>query len=135
MRRRVLGFGVLALAVALGGCAPPERQASDGLRLRFEDQEVPGAFSMEGTAVRDRLDGAAGLWASVPGLKRPERALVENPATGRTVVVALYSGGRGGAVRLSGQAAERLGVEDRPVTVRITALRQAPQIDTTTGRF
>ena len=141
-RRRVLGVGVLTLALALGGCArlasrTDGAEAADegAVRIRFEDREAPGAFSMQGMAVRDRTDGAAGLWAAAGGLKRPERALVENLGNGRTVVVALYSGGRGGAVTLSAQAAERLAVGDRPARVRVTALRQTPQLDATSGRF
>ncbi len=135
-RRRPLGPGVLALGLALlAGCAQTAPQAGGGLRLAFEDRPAPGAFSFEGTAVPGRRDGAAGLWATVPGLKRPERAEVENLANGRSVVVALFSGGRTGTVGLSWQAADSLGIGDRQVRVRVTALRQAPRLDTTTGGF
>ncbi len=137
-RRRPLGPGILALAL-LAGCAQTVPEAGGkgggGYRIAFEDRQAPGAYSVEGMAVSGRRDGAAGLWATVSGLKRPERAEVENLGNGRTVVVALFSGGRAGTVGLSWQAADSLGIGDRPVRVRVTALRQAPRLDTTSGGF
>ena len=86
--------------------------------------------------MRDGPEGSAGLWAAVRGLPRPERALVENPANGAEVVVALFAAPGGGPdIRLSNEAAEALGIAGGPTVVRITALRREPQIDTTEGRF
>lgn len=129
-----LGFAALALATALAGCAQEDAPPSDGLRISLEDRAAPGVLSREAMAVRDGLDGAAGMWAAVPGLKRPERAEVTNLANGESVVVALFSG-RGATVRLSGQAAALLEIGDKPVRIHVTALRQAPRIDTTGGGF
>lgn len=126
--RRGRGVGGLILALALAGCGfggepgPPER-------LGFEDRLAPEAFEREAPAVRDAPDGAAGLWAAVPDLPRPERALVLNIANGDEVEVALFAGRRGTPVRLSVEAAEALGIGDDPVNVRITALRRQPKID------
>lgn len=129
------GFRLLALAVLLTACAeagapPPE----PGLRISFEDREEAAAFFRQGEAVRDAKDGAAGLWAAVPALRRPERAEVVNPRNGRSTVVALFvAPRRAGAVVLSNEAADALGITGT-ATVRITALRREAQIDTTGGR-
>ena len=122
-----------AIAAALAGCAAPEASApagEGGIRLSYEDVLAPAAFRREGPAVADRPEGSAGLWAVTPGLPRPERALVENLATGETVVVALFAGrgGPGGAIRLSAAAAEAIGIGAAPARVRVTALRREPQI-------
>jgi hypothetical protein len=137
MHDRRSGARVLAVLAVLAACgredSPPT--AEGALRLTFEDRAEPAVFSREGTAIRDDPKGAAGLWAAVRGLPRPERALVENPANGRKVNVALFSASPSGPdIRLSNEAADALGITD-PATVRITALRSELQIDTTKGRF
>jgi hypothetical protein len=139
MRRRrgsgtslALAFGV---AAALAACGRPGGEARSGISFTFEDRAAPGAFLLEGGAVRDRPDGAEGLWAAVRGLPRPERALVLNTATGAEVVVALFAASSGPPIRLSNAAADAIGLADAPQAVRITALRRAPRLDTTKGRF
>ena len=122
--RRGLQIATLAL-LAVAGCgrlagdAPPR----GGLSLRFEDRPEPGAFTREGTATADAADGAEGLWAAVPGLPRPERALVVNLDSGDEVVVALFRARSGAGIRVSSEAAEALGIGATPARVRITALR------------
>ena len=84
--------------------------------------------------MRDGPDGAAGLWAAVRGLPRPERAEVVNTRNRRKVVVALFAAPGGGPdIRLSNAAADALGITEA-TPVRITALRSEAQIDTTKGR-
>lgn len=125
--------GWMALAALLWACAPGE-EVRDGdpagagsVRLSFEDALVPAAFSREGLAVADAPGGAAGFWAVVPGLPRPERAQVVNLSTGAEATVALYTGGAG-SIRLSGAAAEALGIATTPTRVRVTAVRREPRI-------
>jgi hypothetical protein len=133
-RHRRIGLTLVALLAACGH--PGGEGRRDGLRLSFEDREEPAVFAREGPAVRDGPDGAAGLWAAVRGLPRPERAQVRNPATGATVVVALFAAGPSAPeIRLSNAAAEALGIGETPVPVSITALRSEPIVDTTSGRF
>lgn len=129
--------GALVAVATLAACggaddAPPDPDRP--LQLRFEDAPAPGAFSLEAPAVRDREGGAGGLWAVVPGLSRPERAQIVNLATGDEAVVSLFAG-RGTPVRVSNEAADTLGIGSDPVTVRVTALRSRPALDTTRGRF
>ena len=126
----------LAVAATLAACGRPGGgEARSGISFTFEDRAAPGAFLLEGGAVRDRPDGADGLWAAVRGLPRPERALVLNTATGAEVVVALFAASSGPPIRLSNAAADAIGLADAPQAVRITALRRAPRLDTTKGRF
>ena len=130
-RRGAIVLTALLAACGDRGAAPdPDKP----MHLRFEDAADPAAFSLEAPAVRGGAEGAAGLWAAVPGLNRPERARLVNPATGAAVVVALFAR-RDGPIRLSAEAADALGIGDRPATVRVTALRSRPELDTTTGRF
>jgi hypothetical protein len=127
--------GALLLLALLAACGSAEAPGEGEIRFRFEDRAEPAAFSRAGPAVRDRPEGAAGLWAAVRGLPRPERALVENRRNGESVVVALFAAPRSGPeIRLSNAAADALGITGAG-EVRITALRSAPRLDTTWGRF
>jgi hypothetical protein len=127
--------GTLLLLALLAACGSADAPGEGEIRFRFEDRAEPQAFSRAGPAVRDRPEGAAGLWAAVRGLPRPERALIENPANGESVVVALFAApGSAPDIRLSNAAADALGITDT-APVRITALRSEPRLDTTAGRF
>jgi len=121
----------LGLAVLLAGCAGREAapETPAGFEIVFTEVEAPDAYAHEGTALSDP-DGAPGLWAVVPGLPRPERGAVRNVGTGARVVVALYAAPRGSAtIRLSGPAAEALGIsDDMRVPVAVVALRREPRI-------
>lgn len=136
-RARIARLVALTGLLLLSACGHlgdgPGPEAGD-IRLRFEEQPAPDVFLIEAEAQREKPGGAAGLWASVQGLQRPERAEAVNLATGRTVDLALYSAGKdGSAIHLSDEAADALGIAGEPVKVRITALRQQPVIDTKEG--
>jgi hypothetical protein len=121
-RRAAMIFAAVAL---LAGCAAQD--AEEGMRLRFEDRAEPAAFERTGNALRDDPDGPAGLWAAVPGLPRPERAEIVNLDTDDAAVVALFRAS-GSTIRVSNEAADALGLSDRPTPVRVTALRSVPEI-------
>jgi hypothetical protein len=127
-------MAALAVLAGLAACGRPGTAPEPGLRLSFEDRPEPEVFARQGPAVRDGDGGAAGLWAALPGLARPERALVENLDGGGSVVVALFRSGAG-PIRLSNEAADALGIGAGPAQVRITALRREAKLDTTSGRF
>ena len=124
------GIGMIAAAFALIACAPvPGREDAPenaGLRIELEEVLAPQVFRTEGVARVAGADGPAGLWAAVPGLPRPERGEVLNPASGATVTVSLFrASGRG--IRVSRAAAEAIGLEvDGPV--RVTAIRTEPRV-------
>lgn len=127
------GIRGLLILLALTGCGqktdtPPD--ADKPLHLRIEDVAAPGVFEREGVATRDRAKGAAGLWATVRGLPRPERAEIVNVATGATVDVALFTTRSGPDIRLSNEAVDALGITDDKTRVRVTVLRSKPVIDT-----
>ena len=125
---RRLGRG-LAVASALFLAACELRgEEEEGMNIRFEDRAEPSVFERSGTAVRDRPDGAEGLWAAVPGLPRPERAELANLDTGDSVVVALFRAG-GDTIRVSNAAAEAIGLGEAGAAVRVTALRSVPEIE------
>lgn len=129
-------IAALSLAVLLPACerlgaGSEARDDGDVFSLSFEDRPQPGVFVLQAPAVRDAGDGAAGLWAAVDGLDRPERAEAVNLDTGDVVALALYRASRAGAaIRLSNEAADALGVGDEPVNIRITALRRKPVVAT-----
>ncbi len=136
-RRDGIIAAALAIALVMSGCARGGGAARDGappaegaLQLSYATVPAPQAFSRDGAAVADDPEGAAGLWAIVPGLPRPERGLVVNVATGVGSEAALLGGrgGPGGAFRLSGALALAIGVGDQPARVRVTALRREPRI-------
>lgn len=132
LRGPVWASGMAAVAVLTTGCAgdgPAGGPPPGALRLSYEDVLAPQAFLREGPAIVDPPGGAAGFWAVAPGLPRPERALIENLATGARIEVALFAGrgGPGAAIRLSGAAAEAIGLAS-PGRVQVTALRREPRI-------
>lgn len=132
--RRAAALVLVALAAGCG-LLPGGDASGDGLRLSFEDVAEPAAFSREGEGRRDPGD-AAGLWAVVADLPRPERALVVNLATGAEATVSLFRGGGAPSdIRLSGEAADALGIGNRPVPVRVTALRREASIAPPRGGF
>lgn len=120
------GAALILAACSEGGPARPPAPETFG--VAFEDAEAPAVFSREMLGRRDRAKGAQGLWAAVPGLRRPERAEIENLETGASVTVALYSGGAAGEARISTAAAEVLGIGAEPRRVRITAVRREARL-------
>ncbi len=133
MTRRYRSASIAALALLAGACGGPKASRApvpgEPIALTFQDAEVPGVLDREALARRDRAKGAQGLWAAVPGLRRPERGLVVNLDTGASVTVALFSGnGPATEIRLSNAAAELIGIGADPERVRVTAVRREPVI-------
>jgi hypothetical protein len=128
MDRRRGALAALLAAASLAGCGEPE--PSGGLSLSFEDRAEPAAFTLEAAAVRDRPDGAAGLWAAVRGLGQAERGLVVADGDRRVVVALFPARPRDPDVRLSNAAADARGHGAGPERVTVTALRRAPRLDT-----
>jgi hypothetical protein len=130
VRSRLAAFLIAALAAAPSACAvliaDPDADA-DGIRLSFEDVLAPSAYRREAPGRPAPPGAAAGFWAVVPDLPRPERARVENMTTGAATVVSLYGGG-GATILVSRAAAEAIGLGPDGAQVRATALRRKPRI-------
>jgi hypothetical protein len=122
---------MLAGCLLASACVPVDPTATPGAgRLTFQDLRAPGVYDRGGMAVSDSAEGAAGFWAAVPGIPRPERAVAINLDTGAEVEVALFAAPRSArAIRLSHEAAAALGVGDQPARIRIVAMRRKPSID------
>ncbi len=129
----ILG-AVLASALAAcglpGGLRGPGSGGADALQISFSDALAPSAFQRDALVRAEPEGGVPGYWAVVPGLPRPERALIERADGMGRVVVALFAGraGPGGSLRLSRAAAEALDIGESAAPVRITALRSEARI-------
>lgn len=138
---RLRAAGLAGAAVlALAGCAPAGGGREPGVGIAFDLVEAPAAFDLEGVARRPDRDAPGGYWAVVPGLPRAESAVVRRAGgtNGKAVTVALFRAPRGqpaGEIILSEAAAAALGVADAPVRVRVTAVREEPELVFTANRF
>jgi hypothetical protein len=97
--------------------------------VSFAPRELPEVFEREGLGRRSSAD-TPGFWAVVAGLRRPESGVVQNPATGAEVRVALFIGRppAGTVAEISAEAAAALGIGTEPVAVRVVAVRDEPQV-------
>ncbi|WP_181164417.1 hypothetical protein [Amaricoccus solimangrovi] len=105
----------------------PGAAGAEAFALSFDDALAPGIYQRDLLGRRDRPKGTQGLWATVPDLRRAERARLVNLATGATVDVALFRGSvPAGEARISNAAAALLGIGAEPARLRVTALRREP---------
>ncbi len=93
------------------------------------DIEAPEVFQATDSALWDGRPSLGGIWVASPDVKDPERVVMFNPATGKTVQGALFRRERdnpGPRLQISSDAAEALGIlAGQPVEIRVTALRRA----------
>jgi hypothetical protein len=124
---RALALALIAVVLAGCGRFGGEDAAAGGLAIGFEDVEAPDAFAFSGTARVAPEDSAGGVWATVPGLPRAERALVRRAGAEDGVEVALFRAG--GGIRLSVAAGSELGLAPGDeAAVEVVALRREPRI-------
>lgn len=134
--------GLLVLGLGLAACAgsglrlasgEPAASSREGIRIAFEDVAAPDVLRIEGEAAVAGEEAGAGIWAAVPDLPRPERALVRSSQTGRTVLAALF-GGEDRRPLLSHDAARALGIgANRTAPVTIVAVRSEVVVVPPTG--
>ena len=135
---RVTIFG-LAAAGLLMGCVEGggNGTAGDGSGVTAapskkkggsRDVEAPEVFQATDSALWDGRPSLGGIWVAAPDVTNPERALIFNPATGKSVTGALFKRERenpGPRLQLSSDAAEALGIlAGQPTEIRVTALRK-----------
>ena len=133
-----LAFPLVA-ALALGGCvsssgtvtAPDgtvtQQATGPGQRVIERDVEAPEVFQVEDSGLWDGRPSLGGVWVAHPTVDDPERAMIRNPATGATVIGALFRRERenpGPLFQISSEAANALGIlPGAPTDIAVTALR------------
>ncbi len=90
--------------------------------------EAPEVFQANESALWDGRPSLGGIWVASPDVVDPERVVMFNPATGKSVKGALFRRERdnpGPRLQLSSDAAEALGVlAGMPTEIQVTALRK-----------
>jgi hypothetical protein len=144
---RELVFG-LAAAGLLAGCvdgtggtgAGGESSLAAGpakKRGAAQDVEAPEVFQATDSALWDGRPSLGGIWVAAPDVTNPERAIMFNPATGKSVTGALFKRERdnpGPRLQLSSDAAEALGIlAGQPTEIRVTAVRKAEEPEAETA--
>ena len=90
--------------------------------------EAPEVFQTTDSALWDGRPSLGGIWVASPDAVDPERVVMFNPATGKSVTGALFRRERdnpGPALQVSSDAAEALGMlAGQPTELRVTALRR-----------
>lgn len=135
LREVVFGLaatGLLMGCVAGGGSTPDSGNAGSvaapGKKAGAQDVEAPEVFQTTDSALWDGRPSLGGIWVAAPEVTNPERALMFNPATGKSVTGALFRRERdnpGPRLQLSSDAAEALGIlAGQPTEIKVTALRK-----------
>lgn len=134
---RDIVFGLAATGLLLG-CVEGGGKSSDGGRTGVatapgkkggaQDVEAPEVFQATDSALWDGRPSLGGIWVAAPDVTSPERVLMFNPATGKSITGALFKRERdnpGPRLQLSSDAAEALGIlAGQPTEIRVTALRK-----------
>lgn len=130
------GVTALALVVFVTGCeaireaseATPSRPAAAGSTTIGRDVERPDVFSVSERALWDGRPSLGGVWVAYPANVDPERVIIRNVSTGKSVIGALFRRERdnpGPAIQLSSDAAVALGViAGAPTEISIVVLRR-----------
>ena len=96
-----------------------------------QDVEAPEVFQANDSALWDGRPSLGGIWVASPDVTNPERVVMFNPATGKSVTGALFKRERdnpGPKLQLSSDAAEALGIlAGQPTEIKVTALRKVEE--------
>lgn len=111
-----------------GSSAAGIAAAPGASRSTTREVEAPEIFQATDSALWDGRPSLGGIWVASPDVTNPERVVMVNPATGKTVTGALFRRERenpGPKLQISSDAAEALGIlAGQPTTLRVTALRK-----------
>lgn len=144
MARAGLRFTIIGLAATglLMGCVEGGGKAGSGdgsavaaapgkKKGGSQDVEAPEIFQTTDSALWDGRPSLGGIWVASPEVTTPERVLIFNPATGKSITGALFKRERenpGPKLQLSSDAAEALGIlAGAPTEIRVTALRKVEE--------
>lgn len=134
----VAAAGLLAGCVESGGKAGAAGGAglagpSAKKQAGTQDVEAPEVFQTTDSALWDGRPSLGGIWVAAPEVTNPERVIMFNPATGKSVTGALFKRERenpGPRLQLSSDAAEALAIlAGQPTEIRVTALRKVDVVD------
>jgi rare lipoprotein A len=118
-----------------GGEGPGVTSTPAKKKSGAQDVEAPDVFDATESALWDGRPSLGGIWVAAPEVTNPERAIMFNPATGKSVTGALFKRERenpGPRLQLSSDAAEALGIlAGQPTEIRVTALRKAEAVEDT----
>lgn len=121
----VQGTGTGGGADGSGTVAAPGTKGRAGAA---RDIEAPDVFQVTESALWDGRPSLGGIWVASPDAVDPERVVMFNPATGKSVQGALFRRERdnpGPRLQISSDAAEALGIlAGQPVELKVTALRR-----------
>lgn len=142
---RIMGWRVLlglAAAGFLAACVETSATSEGGAtgatggtaKVRAGAEiEAPEVFQATDSALWDGRPSLGGIWVASPDAVDPERVVMFNPATGKTVKGALFRRERdnpGPRLQLSSDAAEALGVvAGMPTEIQVTALRKQEVVE------
>ncbi len=139
--RIILGLaasGFLAACVETSGTTEGGTAGATGASTKVRagaEVEAPEVFQATDSALWDGRPSLGGIWVASPDAVDPERVVMYNPATGKTVKGALFRRERdnpGPRLQLSSDAAEALGVlAGMPTEIQVTALRKQEVVEET----
>lgn len=137
--RIILGLaasGFLAACVETSGTTEGGTAGATGGSTKVRagaEVEAPEVFQATDSALWDGRPSLGGIWVASPDAVDPERVVMFNPATGKTVKGALFRRERdnpGPRLQLSSDAAEALGVlAGMPTEIQVTALRKEEVVE------
>ncbi|MGL4238220.1 SPOR domain-containing protein [Tabrizicola sp.] len=117
------GSGTGGSAEGPGLAAPASKKAGGNREV-----EAPEVFQATDSALWDGRPSLGGIWVASPEVTNPERVVMFNPATGKSVNGALFRRERenpGPRLQLSSDAAEALGIlAGQPTEIQVTAVRK-----------
>lgn len=133
---REIVFGLAATGLLMGCVEGGGKTGPGGTQVASPAKKSSGARDVEAPEIYQTTDSAlwdgrpslGGIWVAASDVTNPERALIFNPATGKSVTGALFKRERenpGPKLQLSSDAAEALGIlAGQPTEIRVTALRK-----------
>lgn len=143
MKAKLGQFAVISVTViALAGCEEGQGPnfggptAPDGqttqvqreARTEIRDVEAPEVFSRTEEALWDGRPSLGGIWVAHPDVDAPERAIIRNEKTGKSIPGALFRRERnnpGPRFQLSSEAAAALSIlAGQPTEITVIAVRQ-----------
>lgn len=136
-----LSAGALMMGCVEGGGKGASKGAGAGLlaatatRGATQEVEAPEVFQTTDSGLWDGRPSLGGIWVASPDATDPERVVMFNPATGKTVTGALFRRERdnpGPKLQVSSDAAEALGMlAGQPTEIRVIALRKVEVVEAT----